>query len=74
MRDRTSQKEMHECALSAFRKRIDIGLRNTLANTVLESPNPFQPKEKRRPARRFVLALLIGGMMIASFVYFNFLY
>jgi hypothetical protein len=73
MRDLVSQKEMHERALSAFRQRIDVGLRNALANTALEPPNPFQPEEKRRPARGFVLALLIGGVVIGSFVYFNFL-
>ena len=68
-----SQKEMHDNATTAFRKRIDIGLLNSVANPVLEAPNPFQPEEQRRPKRGLALFLLLGGFFIGSFVYFNFI-
>ena len=64
---------MHKRMRVAFRKRIDIGLTNAIANAVQEPPNPFQPEEKRRPKRGFVIAVVIGGMILGSFVYFNFL-
>ena len=73
MRSRLSQTEMHERVMVAFRKRIDIGLMNAITNSVQEPPNPFQPEEKRRPKRGFVIAVVIGGMILGSFVYFNFL-
>ena len=47
MRQLVSQKETHEQAIAAFRKRIDIGLLNGLASSALEPSNPFQDKEKR---------------------------
>lgn len=56
----------------AFRKRIDIGLGNGIASSLLEPPNPFQPEERRRPKRGFVLLLLVGGLFLGNFVYFNF--
>ena len=67
-----SQKEMHERVMAAFRSRTDIGLFSAVANSVLEPPNPFQPKEKRRPRRGFILYLLLGGFFLGTFVYFNF--
>ena len=67
-----SQKEIHDQAMVAFRKRIDVGLMNGTANSVLEPPNPFQPEEKRRHKRGFVLFLVLGGFFVVSFAYFNF--
>jgi len=72
MRELVSQQEMHERAMLAFRKRIDIGLGNGIASSLLEPPNPFQPEERRRPKRGFVLLLLVGGLFLGNFVYFNF--
>ena len=72
MRQLISQKETHQLAMMAFRKRIDIGLLNGLASSALEPPNPFQEKDKRRPTLGFVLLLMLVGSFIASFVYFNF--
>lgn len=57
----------------AFRKRIDIGLMNGIANSVLEPRNPFQRTEKRRPKKGFALFLLLGGFLVGSFLYFNFI-
>ena len=68
-----SQKEMHDKAMMAFRKPVDIGLLNGVANSVLEPPNPFQPEEQRRPKRGLALFLLLGAFFIGSFVYFNFI-
>ena len=67
-----TQKEMHERAMLAFRKRGDVGLRQAVKNIMLEPANPFQAEEKRRPAHGFVLFLLIAAIMIGCFVYFNF--
>ena len=72
MRGPVTQKEMHERAVLAFRKRSDVGLRQAVKNIILKPGNPFQRQEKRRPARGFVLFLLIAAIMISCFVYFNF--
>ena len=72
MRGLVTQTEMHERSMSAFRKRSDVGMRQAVKNIMLEPANPFQREEKRRPARGFVLFLLIAGIMIGCFVYFNF--
>ncbi|MCI0622301.1 MAG: hypothetical protein L0387_11650 [Acidobacteria bacterium] len=71
MRELVSQQEMHERAMLAFRKRIDIGLGNGIASSLLEPPNPFQPEERRRPKRGFVLFLLMSVLIVGTFVYFS---
>jgi hypothetical protein len=72
MRQRVSQQETHQQAIVAFRKRIDIGLLNGIANSAMEPLNPFWEKDKRRPKRGIILFLLLFGFFIVSFVYFNF--
>ena len=68
-----TQREMHYLAMSAFRKRSDVGLKQALKDRLLESANPFQSEQKRPPKRGIVLALAIGGLLFGGFVYFNFL-
>ena len=72
MKRLVTQKEMHERAMSAFRKSSDVGLRHAVKNILLEPANPFQPEERRRPAHGFLLFLFISGIVIGCFVYFNF--
>ena len=73
MRQLISQRQMHQLAMSAFRKRTDVGMKQALKDRVLESANPFQSGQKRWPKRGVVLALTISGLVLGSFVYFNFL-
>jgi hypothetical protein len=39
----------------------------------MEPANPFQPREPRRVYRSACVLLLLGGFMIAAFVYFSLL-
>jgi len=39
---------------------------------VLEPKNPFEPQLRRRPRRDFVLLVVLAGMPVGAFVYFNF--
>lgn len=73
MRQPVTQRQMHTLAMSAFKKRSDVGMKQALKDRLLESANPFQSEQKRRPKRGIVLALAIGGLLLGSFVYFNFL-
>jgi hypothetical protein len=66
-------KEMHRLVMKTFRKRRDTGLRNAVANAFMEPANPFQPREPRRVYRSACVLLLLGGFMIAAFVYFSLL-
>lgn len=65
--------EMHDLVMETFRKRRDAGLRNALANALMEPVNPFQPGETRRMSRNAGVLFLLAGLMIAAIVYFNFL-
>jgi len=63
--------EMHDLVVKTFRKRRDTGLRNALANTLMEPANPFQPGEKRSVSRNAAVLLLLTGLTIAAFFYFS---
>jgi len=73
MRQPVTQQQMHKLAMSAFRKSSDVGMKQALKDRLLESGNPFQSEQKRRPKRGVVLALTISGLLFGSLVYFNFL-
>ena len=64
---------MHELAMTAFRKRRDIGLRNAVTNALLEPANPFQPEQTRRISRGAGAVCSLAGMTLAGFIYFSFL-
>ena len=55
-----------------FKSRSDLGLWKAFLNLVLEPPNPFDPKVRRKPQQGFVLAVVAVGLPLAAFVYFNF--
>ena len=65
--------EMHDLVMKTFHKRCDTGLRNAVANALMEPANPFQRGEKRRVSRNAAVLLLLAGFMIAAFVYFSLL-
>lgn len=65
--------EMHRLVMNTFNNRRDTGLRNAIANILMESANPFQPDEKRRLSHNAGVLLLLAGFMFAAFIYFNFL-
>jgi hypothetical protein len=69
----TTPETMHELVMTAFRQRRDTGLRNALANALLEPPNPFQPEQGRRVSRSVGAVLSLVGVMLAGFIYFSFL-
>jgi len=68
-----SPEEMQDLVMKTFRKRRDTGLRNAVANALLAPANPFQPGEKRRVSRNAGVLLLLAGLIIAAFAYFNLL-
>lgn len=54
-----------------LRKRSDLGLRRTVAQYLLEPPNPFDPKSVQRPQRWFVLSSIVALAAAGAVVYFN---
>lgn len=70
---RISPDKMHDLVMKTFRNRRNIGLRNAVANVLMEPANPFQPAEPRRLSRNASVLLLLAGLMLAAFVYFSFL-
>jgi len=56
----------------SLRQRPDIGLLNTIVNTLFEPPSPFDPKVRRKPRAGFVLGAILFATGAACFCYFNF--
>jgi hypothetical protein len=72
MRQPVTRRQMYKLAMSAFRRRSDVGMKQALKDRLLESANPFQSEQKRWPKRGVVLAVAISGLLFGSFVYFSF--
>ena len=70
-RERTA-KEIHGMLAKYFRSRPDLGLWKSILDLVLQPKNPFEPQLRRRPRRDFVLLVVLAGMPVGAFVYFNF--
>jgi hypothetical protein len=65
--------EMHRRMMVAFRKRLDVGLKQLAAGLLLEPLNPFEPEMKRHLSPQTILILLAVALGLASFIYFNYL-
>lgn len=65
-------KEAHVALVEYFKSRRDLGLWQAFLDLILEPPNPFEPKMRRKPGQGLVLAVIVVGLPLAAFVYFNF--
>lgn len=72
MADEITPKEVYVMLRGALQKRFDLGFRNTLANRLLEPPNPFEPTSVARPQRWFVLSCVVLLAAVGAILYFNF--
>ncbi len=63
--------EVRERLVRYFSSRRDLGLAKIVLNLALRPANPFDPKRKRKFKKGFVLVVLIGLALVATFVYFN---
>ena len=70
-KERTA-KEVHGILAKYFGSRPDLGLWKSFLDLALEPTNPFEPRLRRRPRRDFVLVVVLAGMPVAAFIYFNF--
>jgi len=64
-------REIHAVLCQNLCSRPDLGLRNAVADGVLDPANPFQPQAARQPRRWFVLFCLLAVLTVGCFVYFN---
>ncbi len=62
---------VHGLLRENLKSRPDLGMVNALAERVLESRNPFEPRAIRPPQRWFVLCCLLTVLAVAGFVYFD---
>jgi hypothetical protein len=53
-------------------RRRDLGLDRLLLDLALDPASPFDPQGRRRLKKGFVLVMLLGTGIAATFVYFNF--
>lgn len=52
--------------------RPELGFRRMLLNLMLEPPDPFKPKERRRAKKGFVISAIFLMVVLAWFSWFNF--
>ena len=72
MANQRTAKEVQVMLVRHLEGRRDLGLWKSILDLVLEPQNPFEP-EKRRGARKdFVLVVVLVGLPVGAFVYFNF--
>lgn len=55
-----------------FEARPELGFRQMLQNLVLDPPDPFKPKERRRAKKGFVMTAVFLVAAITWFAWFNF--
>ncbi len=56
---------------ASMRRRADLGLRNRLANLLLEPRNPFEPARRRKPKMETVVFGTLFALVIATLLVFN---
>jgi len=56
---------------ASMRHRADLGVRNRLANLLLEPRNPFEPARRRKPKMETVVFGTLLGLVIAAPLFFN---
>ena len=73
MARRVSPAEARTWVEGHFRTRPELGLRNAIANVILEPRNPFNPRERRMPKKDFMILASLLAAAVSAFVYFNFI-
>ncbi len=72
MAEQITTKAVYVMLQDTFRKRPDLGLRGTVADHLMEPPNPFDPNSVWRPRRWFVFFSSVSLAAIGAVIYFNF--
>ena len=57
---------------NCFKARRDLGFWKSIGDLILEPQNPFEPGMRRNPRKSFVLMMVLLGLPVGAFVYFNF--
>ena len=63
---------VHTALTNYLRLQPDVGLDKLLLDLALNPASPFDPQGRRRLKKGFVLVMLLGTGIAATFVYFNF--
>ncbi|HEV2173199.1 MAG TPA: hypothetical protein VGR71_06520 [Nitrospira sp.] len=67
-----SSREMRAWIEESLGQRSDIGLGKAIVNTLFETPNPFDPRARRKPKAGFVVGAILFAVAAGYFCYFNF--
>ena len=73
MAKRVSPAEARAWAEEHLRSRPELGLHKAIANLILEPRNPFNPRERRRLKKDFMILASLLAAAVSAFVYFNFI-
>jgi len=68
-----SSSEMYAWIEESLGQRSDLGLGKAIVNTLLETPNPFDPRARRKPKAGFVVCAILCAVAAGCFWYFNLL-
>lgn len=58
--------------VGCFKTRRDLGIWKSILDLILEPQNPFEPAMRRNSRKGFVLVIVLLGLPVGAFLYFNF--
>lgn len=67
-----SSREVHAWIKESLGQQSDIGLWKAIVNMILEPPNPFDPRARRKLRAGFLLGVILLAASVGCFCYFNF--
>ena len=63
--------QVYQSLLQILGRSSGLGCFGTLANWLFESPNPFDPNQRRRPRPELLILLAYAALMGTTFALFN---
>jgi len=63
---------MHAWIEESLGQRSDLGLGKAIVNMLLEAPNPFDARARRKPKAGVVVGAILCAAAAGCFCYFNF--
>jgi len=67
-----SPREIHAWIEESLGQRPDFGLRKAIVNMFFDTPNPFDPRARRKPKAGFLVGAILFAVSVGCFCYFNF--
>jgi hypothetical protein len=67
-----SPREIHAWIEESLGQRPDFGLTKAIVNMFFVTPDPFDPRARRKPKAGFLVGAILFAVSVGCFCYFNF--